>query len=68
MQPRTRKMVGSLALVLFVGGYMALAMEVTAVLLGDRPGLLQGIGYAIAGLIWIVPAAAIISWMAKSTP
>ena len=65
MHIRTRKLVGSVALIVFVALYMALAMEVTAVLLNDRPGLVQGLGYAIAGLIWIVPAGAIISWMSR---
>lgn len=65
MTSRTRKLAGSFALVLFVTVYMALAMEVTAILLGDKPDLIKGLGYAFAGLIWIIPAGAIISWMAK---
>ncbi len=68
MGPRTRKLVGGIFLVAFVVVYMALAMVLTAAWLGDQPGLLQGLGYAFAGLIWIVPAGAIISWMSKPGP
>ena len=66
MPPRTRKLVGSIALIVFVGLYMALAMEATTVLFNGQPPLVQGAGYAFAGLIWILPAGAIISWMART--
>ena len=62
MATRTRKLVGSIALVAFVIAYFVLAMSVTTVWLGDKPSLWAGIGYAFFGLIWIVPAGAIISW------
>jgi len=65
MQIRTRKLIGSVALLIFVALYMALAMEVTAILLNGKPGVVQGLGYAFAGLIWVVPAGAIITWMSK---
>lgn len=65
MQNPTRKLAGSVALIVFVGLYMVLAMEVTSIFLNGASGLMQGIGYAIAGLIWIVPAGAIISWIAR---
>ncbi len=66
MHPRTRKLIGSIALIVFVGLYMVLAMEATTVLFNGQPPLVQGLGYAFAGLIWILPAGAIISWMAKT--
>ena len=65
MTTRTRKLVGAIALIVFVLVYMAMAMEVTAIFLVGAPGLTQGIGYALAGLIWIVPAGAIIAWMSR---
>jgi len=66
MKIRTRKLIGSIGLMAFVLAYMALAMEVTTVLLSGANGLVQAIGFATAGLLWIIPAGAIISWMAKS--
>ncbi len=65
MGTRTRKLVGSIALVVFVFAYFILATSVTSIWLGDKPSLLAGLGYAFFGLIWIVPAGAIISWMGK---
>lgn len=65
MGTRTRKLIGAVVLIVFVVAYMWIAMLLTAIWLGDKPGLLQGFGYAFAGLIWIVPAGAIISWMSK---
>ena len=65
MHPRSRKLIGAIALIAFVGLYMALAMEATAIFLAGTPALVQSLGYAFAGLIWIVPAGAIISWMSK---
>jgi fucose permease len=62
MATRTRKLVGSIALVAFIIGYFILATSATSVWLGDQPGLAAGLGYAVFGLIWIVPAGAIISW------
>jgi hypothetical protein len=65
MASRTRKLIGSLALVVFIIGYFIVAMSVTTIWLGDKPSLLAGLGYAFFGLIWIVPAGAIISWILK---
>jgi hypothetical protein len=65
MSTRTRKFIGAIALIIFVMLYMVLAMEVTAIFLVDAPNLIRGIGYAVAGLIWIVPAGAIIAWMSR---
>ena len=65
MGTRTRKLVGSIALVAFVIAYFILAMSMTAAWLGDKPSLLAGLGYAFFGLIWSVPAGAIISWTLK---
>jgi Protein of unknown function (DUF2842) len=63
---RARKLFGSIGLIVFVIVYFIVATSVTAVWIGDTPGLIQGLGYAFFGLIWIVPAGAIISWMSRS--
>lgn len=65
MGTRTRKLAGSIALVAFVIVYFIVAMSMTTQWLGDKPSLLAGLGYAFFGLIWIVPAGAIISWTLK---
>ena len=66
MRPRIRKLIGAIGLIAFVTTYMALAMVVTALLLNDKPGWIQALGYAFAGLIWIVPAGVIVAWMSRT--
>ena len=68
MATRTRKLVGSIALVAFVIIYFIVAMSMTTQWLGDKPSLLAGLGYAFFGLIWIVPAGAIVSWTLRPQP
>ncbi len=68
MGTRTRKLAGSIGLVAFVIVYFIVAMSMTTQWLGDKPSLLAGLGYAFFGLIWIVPAGAIISWTLKARP
>ena len=63
---RTKKLVGAIILVTFVIVYFFAATALTSVLFGDKPSLVAGLGYAFFGLIWIVPAGAIISWMSKA--
>lgn len=65
MPPRLRKLIGTIALVAFVSTYALVAMTVAAAKLPGASGLTQLVFYAVAGLIWIVPAAALISWMSK---
>jgi hypothetical protein len=65
MGSRTKKLVGAIILVAFVVVYFFVATALTSVMFGDKPSLIAGMGYAFFGLIWIVPAGAIISWMSK---
>ncbi|MEZ5776533.1 MAG: DUF2842 domain-containing protein [Hyphomicrobiaceae bacterium] len=62
---RTRKFVGSMLLLTFVILYLLLAMVVTARLLPGAPLVVQIAGYAFAGLVWVLPAGALISWMSR---
>lgn len=68
MTQRTRKLVGTLLLVVMLLGYFLLAMVATAAVLPDKPILVQTIGYALAGFAWVVPAGLLIRWMARPDP
>ncbi len=63
---RLRKFIGVLLLVPFVIVYTLLAMVLAVKLLPGTSHVVQFIYYAIAGLFWILPAAAIIWFMQKS--
>jgi len=67
MPIRTRKLLGTIALLIFIFVYALLAMLAAVVLQvrGLNP-LVELAYYAIAGLLWVPPAALIISWMSKS--
>jgi hypothetical protein len=65
MPIRTRKFLGTIALLALVAIWSLLGMTVAqAPWLADS-GLLQAIFYVVAGLGWVLPAMPIVSWMAR---
>lgn len=65
MHIRTRKLIGTVLLLILVTVYFALATVVTAASLPGRPLALQILGYAIAGMLWVLPAGWLIRWMGR---
>lgn len=65
MPESLRKLIGTVVLVVFVCLYALTAMTVAAAKLPGTSGLTQLIYYVVAGLIWIIPAGALIAWMVK---
>lgn len=68
MPPRVKKLVGSIVLVVFICVYALVAMTVAAAKLPGTSGLAQLAYFVVAGLLWVIPAAALIYWMSKSKP
>ncbi len=68
MQQRTRKLIGTFALVAFVIVYSLTAMTIAAAKLPGTSGFIQFAYYAFAGLFWALPAAGLIWWMQKPDP
>lgn len=65
MTIRTRKLIGTAALLVFLAVY-ALAVMLVAVVLQVRESKLLEIGfYAVGGLAWVVPAAWLVWWMQR---
>ena len=62
---RLRKLVGSVVLVAFVCIYALTAMTIAAAKLPGTSGLTQLVYFTVAGLIWVIPAGALIAWMVK---
>ena len=60
-----RKLTGTLALIVLIVVYSLTAMTIAAAKLPGTSGLVQLIYYAVAGLLWVLPAGLIIWWMAK---
>jgi FtsH-binding integral membrane protein len=69
MPSRTRKFIGTIALLIFLILYVFLAMGVAIVLQARSVGAIgEFLYYLVAGLIWVVPAGLIVQWMQKSPP
>ena len=62
MPERLRKFIGMIALVGFVVIY---AMVVITIPIQNIPGAWVWFFYVFAGLIWVLPAGLIITWMQK---
>ena len=65
MPDKLRKLIGTFALIALVIVYSLTAMTIAAAKLPGTSGLVQLIYYALAGLLWVLPAGLIIWWMAK---
>jgi hypothetical protein len=63
MTGRGRRIIGSAALSLFVLAYVAAAMVIGAVWFIEVGPLVQLAYFALAGVLWTLPAALIIRWM-----
>jgi hypothetical protein len=64
MSPRIRKLIGSL-LLLFLVGFWAVATTIVAMGMMNADRLVQMVFYLAAGLLWVIPAGAIIAWMQR---
>lgn len=65
MTQRTRKLVGTIILVAFIVVYALAAMMVAIALQVNASKTVEMIYYVVAGLLWVLPAMALISWMGK---
>lgn len=65
MRQRTRKFIGMIVLVTFVIIYSLLAMAIASIVLPDLSRPLQILYYAVAGFLWVLPCAPLVSWMQK---
>ena len=58
-----RSIIGSVILVVWVGVYALGAMLLAVAILPGQSVLFQTIYYVVAGLIWVLPAMAIVWWV-----
>jgi hypothetical protein len=62
---KIRKLIGAAFLAVFVPFYALLAMSVAGARLPQTTILTQTIFYAVAGLLWVIPAGLVITWMQR---
>jgi len=65
MSIRTRKFIGTVALLTLVMTWGLLAMALAQSVLTNINGFVAVVYYVIAGLGWVLPAMPLISWMSR---
>lgn len=65
MRQRTRKLIGTAALILFVIIWALFGMLVAQGRVVELPGYGRFLVFAFLGLIWVLPAGLLIRWMAR---
>jgi hypothetical protein len=65
MRQRVRKFVGTIVLVVFVALYALVVMAIASAKLPGSPVWFELAFFVVAGLIWVVPAGALVVWMQK---
>jgi predicted membrane channel-forming protein YqfA (hemolysin III family) len=66
MTGRNRKLVGTVLMLILVVVYSLLAMGVAMVLqVNNASKTVELAYYVVAGLLWVLPAALLISWMGR---
>lgn len=67
LRMRTRKLIGTVALLALVIVWALVAMAVAPSALTSN-GVVQALYYMIAGLGWALPAMPLIAWMSRPDP
>jgi hypothetical protein len=68
MKIRTRKLLGTVALLLLAAVWSLMGMVVAQAPWLASSGKLQAVFYVVAGLCWVLPAMPIVSWMSRPDP
>jgi hypothetical protein len=67
MTIRTRKFLGTIALLLLALIWSLMGMAVAQMPFLAESGILQAIFYVVVGMGWVLPAMPIVSWMSRPT-
>ena len=65
MNQRTRKLLGTILIIIFVMVYGPVAMALAESRIAELPGLAQAAVYMLLGLAWVLPVMPVIKWMQK---
>ena len=65
MRMRTRKLIGTFALLLLAIVWALVAMALAQSALTDINGFVAAIYYVVAGLGWVLPAMPLVKWMVR---
>lgn len=65
MNPRTKKFIGTIIMVIFVLFYILVVAGIAPRILNNQNKAVEMAFYVIAGLAWIVPLLPLVKWMEK---
>ena len=65
MPVKVRKFIGMLLTLVVLFAYIILAVQIVDLMPSETNMALQVLVYTLAGILWVVPAGLIISWMSK---
>jgi hypothetical protein len=65
MRRRTRKLIGTAAMLSFVVAYGPVAMALADSRIALAPPAVQALAYLTLGLVWVLPLMPLIRWMEK---
>jgi predicted membrane channel-forming protein YqfA (hemolysin III family) len=68
MRKRTRKLIGTAAILIFVMIYGPIAMALAESRIMEAPQALQTVAYVVLGLAWVLPLLPLIRWMERPDP
>ena len=66
MHIRTRKLIGTIGLLMLVTLWALLAMAFAQFALRAQSGWIAALFYLVAGLGWVLPAMPLVSWMQRA--
>jgi glucose dehydrogenase len=65
MRVRTRKLIGTAAMIVFLIVYCLISMVIGNAALAKLSGLGQALYFILAGLAWLPPAMLLVRWMQR---
>ena len=65
MTARTRKLIGTVALLLFLAAYATFAAVIGSGRIALAPQWVQFAFFLTTGLLWVIPAGLLIRWMQR---
>ncbi|HEY8382511.1 MAG TPA: DUF2842 domain-containing protein [Microvirga sp.] len=68
MRKRTRKLVGTAAMLAFILFYSLVAMALAESRIMEAPYAWQVVAYIVLGLVWVLPVMPLIRWMERPDP
>ncbi len=66
MRQRTRKLIGTAALLIFVTFWALFSMSFAQGGVNDLPAIWQAVIFITLGLVWVIPAGLLIRWMSRA--